>query len=609
MRSFIRILLLLATLAPACYHAQNKEAQQLVDEQLASKLFQKQDFEQAKEIYLQLFNKKGQTHHFNQYVECLLRLGDYDTAEKTLNSFLRKNPSYWKAKVDLLYAYRCDGKKKKAEQQFDDILNKLPDNQNSVNNITNMLRSRMLNDEALAVLDKAATTNADGYPYYLEKATVYHSMLNFEEAFKYYFLELEARPDQYASIKNKLQSLLLYDVNKSVSDQLRMALLKKNQEQPDNTEIARLLVWLSLQEEDYDIALAQCKSLDRKFNDQDAQIDNIAHICLDNGQYDLAKDAFDYLLKKGKINPFYGDALIGSIKTENLRCKADNVTDRHVFERLSKKIDNAYPDVGSKEYPDLVEIHADLLAYHLGQPQQAVNLLQEAIETTGNKIQQCRLKLKLADVYLYTDEVWEATLLYSQIDKAMKEEPLGHEARFRNAQLRYFIGEFAWAQTQLNVLKAATSKLIANDAMSLSLIIGDNLEADASGQELARLAQADYKIYQHKEEQALPILDSVCANGNDISKPHALYRIAEIKERNRDYVLADTLYLQIVAEFPDSYMADDALMRAALLEHQQLKNKEAAKKHYEQLIDQYPTSLYTAQAKKNFRKLGVRSEE
>ena len=80
----------------------------------------------------------------------------------------------------------------------------------------------MMNDEALAVLDKAASINADGYPYYLEKATVYHSMLNFQEAFKYYFLELEARPDQYNAIKNKLQSLLLYDVNKSVTDQLRM---------------------------------------------------------------------------------------------------------------------------------------------------------------------------------------------------------------------------------------------------------------------------------------------------------------------------------------------------------------------------------------------------
>ena len=92
-------------------------------------------------------------------------------------------------------------------------------------------------------------------------------------------------------------------------------------------------------------------------------------------------------------------------------------------------------------------------------------------------------------------------------------------------------------------------------------------------------------------------------DGNDISRPHALYRIAEIKEKNLKFAEADSLYLQIVSEFPDSYMADDALMHAALLEDQQLKDRKTAKQHYEQLIDQYPTSLYTAQAKKNYRKL------
>ena len=153
------------------------------------------------------------------------------------------------------------------------------------------------------------------------------------------------------------------------------------------------------------------------------------------------------------------------------------------------------------------------------------------------------------------------------------------------------------------MLKAATSKLVANDAMSLALIIGDNLEADTTGTELRRVARADYKIYQHKEDQALLILDSISVDGNEISKPHALCRIAEIKEANHDYILADSLYLRVANEFPDSYMADDALMKAALIEHQQLKDKEAAKRHYEQLIDQYPTSLYIAQAKKNYRKL------
>ena len=582
---------------------QQQNPQRDINEQLASQCFQNQEYEKAKELYRDLYQKKGQIQSFNQYVECLIRLGEYDTAEIELKKYIRNNPSQWKPKIDLIYVYSNNGMQDKAQDLFNEILKGLPNNKNSINNICNMLRSRMLYNAALDVLEKGAKNNKEEYPFYIERATIYHSMNNYQQAFEYYFLELEARPDQYSNIKNRFHSLLLYDVNKSIADEMRIALLKKTQEQPDNVEFAKLMIWFSLQEEDYDITLAQCKSLDRRLNDQDESIINLANICLDNHQFDLAKEAFDYVVNKGKINPFYGEAIIGSIKTENEQCKEKRITETKIYEKLSNKIDHAYNDIGSKDYPNLVEIHADIKAYHLGQPTQAIELLQQAINQTNNIIQQCQLKLKLADIYLFTNEVWEATLLYSQVDKSMKEEPLGHEARFRNAQLRYFIGEFAWAETQLNVLKAATSKLIANDAMTLSLIINDNLEYDTTGTELTRLSRADFKIYQHKEEQALIILDSICADGNEISKPHALYRIAEIKEKQQDYLDSDSVFLKIVHEFPDSYMADDALMKAALIEHHQLKNKEAAKNHYEQLIDQYPTSLYTAQAKKNYRKL------
>ena len=508
-----------------------------------------------------------------------------------------------RSKIEQIGTYITEGKKDKADKLFKEILKDLPPNRNTILNTANLFRNRILNDYALAILDKGAEINTDHDPFYMDRAVLYQSMNNYQQAFEYYFLELEANPGQYGNIKNRFQTLLLYDVNKSIADEMRIALLQKSQAHPDNVEYAKLLVWFALRSEDYDIALLQCKSLDRRFNDQDVQIVSIGQICLNNGQYELAKEAFEYVVAKGKINPQYGNAILGAIETENARCQANPATDRKTYERLSRRIQDTYDEVGSKDYPNLVVIQADIMAYHLNQSSEAIELLLHAIELTQNKNQQCQLKLKLADIYLFTDEVWEATLLYSQVDKAMKEDPLGHEARFRNARLRYFIGEFAWAQTQLNVLKAATSKLIANDAMSLSLIIGDNLEADTTGAELRRIARADYKIYQHKEDQALLILDSIRTDGNEISKPHALCRIAEIKEQRHDFAMADSLYLQVATLFPDSYMADDALMKAALIEHQQLKQREAAKQHYEQLIDQYPTSLYTAQAKKNYRKL------
>lgn len=577
--------------------------QRQIDEQLAGQYFREQDYEKALDIYKKLYNSTKQPYHFQQYIECCLLLNRYKEAERELKSFYNDNPTYSRSLVDLIYVYTLEGKNSQAQKQFDEILKTMPENASVIRNLGSQFQSRRLYDMATAVYEKGNKMFEGKETFYMDMAYMHQSSANYQQAFQYYFMELEVHPGQYNNIRNRLQSMLFYDVNKSITDELRTALLKRTQEKPDNLELAQLLVWLATQEEDYDIALAQCLSIDRKTNNQDGQIMNLAGICLNNKQFDVAKEGYNYVQRKGKSNPYYGQALAGAINADYQQLQAAHSTDKKAYNSLLKRIEEAYNDINSNDLTKLMLIEADIMTYQLGQTEDAVALLVNTLPNVGGKQDQAQLKLKLADIYLHEDEIWEATLLYSQVDKSMKEEPLGHEARFKNAQLRYFIGEYEWAESQLKVLKAATSKLIANDAMTLSLIIKDNLEADTSGLELKRLARADYRIYQQRDDEALALLDDIFANGNEVSIPHALFRKGEIAEKRKEYEAAEQLFLQIVEQYPESYMADAALMQAALIEQNHLKNKELAKQHYEQLIDEYPTSIYTAQAKKNYRKL------
>ena len=582
--------------------AQQKEQIQ-IDEQLASQYFREQDYEKARDLYEKIYAKTNQTGYFQQYIECLFHLKDYDKAERELKSFAKKNPSYSKAVTDLIYVYTMQGKTDKAKKQYNELVKDLPDHAPTIRNLSYGFQSRGLNDMALAVLEKGNMLLNGRETFYLDQAYIHQSSANYQEAFRYYFLELETHPGQYNNIRNRLQTMMYYDVNHSISDDLRMALLKQTQEKPDNLEFAQLLVWFALQQEDFDIALAQSQSIDRKTHDQDGQINNLAGICLNNKQYDIAKQGYAYILDKGNSSPYFGQALTGSLKADYLKLKAANSTDVKAYEKLTQRIEDAYTEVNSNDLAKLILIQADIMTYQLDKSEEAITLLQQTIETVGGQQDKAELKLKLGDIYLYKDEVWEATLLYSQVDKSRKEEPLGHEARVNNAQLRYFMGQYEWAESQLKVLKAATSKLIANDAMTLSLVIKDNLEVDTTGTELNRLARADYRIYQQREDEAVILLDDIIATGNEISKPHALFRKGEIMEKRKEFADAEQLFMQIVENYPDSYMADAALMHAAQIEQNELKDKEKAKQHYEKLIDEYPTSIYTAQAKKNYRKL------
>ncbi|MBR6092351.1 MAG: tetratricopeptide repeat protein [Bacteroidales bacterium] len=584
--------------------AQNVNNQRQLDEKLAREFYYKKDYEKARDIYKSLYDNFGNVGYFNQYADCLILTGDYKAAEKAYKAFLKKNPKNWKSHVDLAYIYQQQGENDKAAKYLNKVLKDVPENKNSIIEVSNLLRTRSFNDFAILLFNKGAKNSNINYNFYLEKAYTYNSMLDFENATECYLLYLKENPDQYENVKSRLRVMMMYDINGNVNDVIRMALLRKTQEEPDNEEYSSLLMWYSLQQQDYEMALTLLKALDKRGKgDFENDIVNIAQIAYDNRQYDISIDAYNYILKKHKEGVYYVDATIGLIEAEYAQTIANGSHDKGFYEKLSGRIDNALAEMGySKETISLITIQAEIMAFELGQFEEAKALLNNALEVNLSPRDKAVLKMKLADIYLFTDEVWEATLLYSQIEKALKNEPIAHEARFKNAQLRYFIGEFEWANAALKVLTAATSKLVANDAMTLSLTISDNLEYDTIG--LQRIAKADYYIYQHRYVLANQMLDSVVAyNPNEVSLPSAFYRKAKIAMHESDYELADSLYKRVYEGYADSYIADEALIEDALLLENQLNRQEEAMERYSKLLDYYTASVYVAQARKNYRRL------
>ncbi len=583
--------------------AQNGNQRQ-IDERLAREFYYKKDYAKARDIYKNLYDNYNQVQYFNQYADCLILTGDYEAAEKAFKSFLKKNPQNWKSHIDLVYVYSQQGENDKARKYLNKILKDVPETKSAIFEVANLLRSKNFNDQALDLFNKGAKNPNINYSFNLEKAYTYNSMLDFENATECYLLYLKEQPEQYEMVKNRFRVMMMYDINGNVDDVIRMALLKKTQEDPENEEFSSLLMWYSLQQQDYELALMQLKALDRRGDgDYERDLIYIAQIASDNRQYDIAVDAYDYILKKSNEGVYYVQATVGFIKNSYEKAVTEGNHDKRFYENLSKKIDDALEKIGfSSDMIPLVLVQADIMAFEMQHYDEAKALLNNVLEMNMPPKTKAEVKMKLADIYLLTDEVWEATLLYSQIEKSLKNEPIAHEARFKNAQLRYFIGEFEWANGALNILKSATSKLVANDAMTLSLTISDNLEYDTIG--LQRIAKADYYIYQHRYALANQMLDSVVAyNPNEVSLPNAFYRKAKIALNSGDYELADSLYKRVYEGYADSYIADEALIEDALLLENQLNRKEEAMECYSQLFDYYTASVYVAQARKSYRRL------
>ncbi|MCB0642613.1 MAG: tetratricopeptide repeat protein, partial [Phaeodactylibacter sp.] len=248
---------------------------------------------------------------------------------------------------------------------------------------------------------------------------------------------------------------------------------------------------------------------------------------------------------------------------------------------------------------------AELEAFYLNDLDEAIRLLQGLIEFPNlNPDLIAHAKLSLADFYLMKGDIWESTLLYSQVDKAYKDDILGHEARFRNARLSYFNGDFEWAQAQFEVLKASTSKLIANDALDLSVFIMDNLGLDTTANSLKLYSEAELLTFQNRFDEAFEKLDSLRTLYPEHSlKDDVLYAEAQIHLKKREYVEAAALFEKIITDHKEEIRADNALFELAELYENQLNDKEKAKSLYETLFIDFSGSTFAVEARKRFRRL------
>src|SRR5690606_751148 len=155
--------------------------------------------------------------------------------------------------------------------------------------------------------------------------------------------------------------------------------------------------------------------------------------------------------------------------------------------------------------------------------------------------------LQLGDYFVLQGKVWDASLTYSQVDKAFKEDMLGEEARFRDAKLAYYRGDFEWANLQSSVLKASTSELIANDALYLSVLITENIPPDSNYVPLERFAYADLMVFVNKYDEAERILDSISkAFPKHPLADDIMMQRAKIAQKQADFTRAITFLQQIV---------------------------------------------------------------
>jgi len=597
-----KYLLLVIAFLPLLVLAQPAREQQMADQYLF-----KGEFDKASDIYEKLYDKNPlQPGIYNNYLRCLLELKEFDKAEKIVKKQIKKIPRNPVLLIDLGQVYFRKKDFDNSKKQYENAVKMLPPDQSVIVNVANSFIMIQEPDFALQSYLEGRKLMRGTYSFNFELGEIYFRKQDFTHMVDEYLNALDENAGYLQNVQNILQNRLGFDSENNISETVRTSVLKRIQKNPDNPVFSELLIWFFVQQKDFESAFIQAKAVDKRLKETGSRLISLGQLAVSNQDYDVGIKCFQYIIDKGRENFYYISA-----RMELLNARSKKVTESGKYENidllnLEKNYYSAVDELGkSGATAPLLRGLAHLLTFYLNKTDDAIKLLEETIALPDIKPgYQGECKLELGDALLFSGDLWESGLFYSQVDKAFKYDQLGKEAKFRNAKLDFYRGEFDWAKAQLDVLKSSTTQLIANDAMTLSLVISDNTAFDTTTDALTMYANADLLNFRNLKKDALLTLDSILLKfPSHTLYDDALFKKAEILASLRRFTEADSLYGKVVAGFPTGVLSDDALFRRAQLQEKFLNDNSTAMQLYEELLKNYPGSTFVVEARKRYRAL------
>lgn len=572
------------------------------DSQIAYQFYQSGEYEKAINIYEDISKGNNSNSYYHPHFQSLLGIENYKDAKKLVVRMSRKNTHSLIYLVDLYFVESKLKDEKSLNKTLKKIEDKIEEKQSQLVSVCNTFIKYSFYQEALNLYIIAEKSkSAHNRNYKIQKAQLYQYMDKDELMVEEYLSLLEVNPSQKINVINYLQRYLDNNgiENKKNYILVKNGLLKHSQKETDTYIFSEILIWLFMQNNDFNLAYLQAKSLDKRLKEDGERLYDLAETFLDNNYFDLSIKCYQYIIKKGEDNYYYIDAHINMLYALGEKDGADLLEIDKLYQKTLDEIGSDYTTVL------LIYNYAHFKAFSLNDLSSAQIMLDDAMNMSNiSKSDLAECKLVYADIMLLSSQIWTALLYYSQVEKTHKENPLGHEAKLRRAKVSYYQGDFDWAQSQLDVLKASTSKLISNDAMHLSLLISDNLNLDTSAVAMEMYARADLLYFQNRFKESIVVLDSII----DIYSGHTLmdeiyFRKYEIYNKLKDTDQSIAMLEIIISDYAFDILEDDALFHLAQIYENDKKDLEMAFHYYEALLLQCSGSIYTSESRKKYREI------
>ncbi|MEA1786496.1 tetratricopeptide repeat protein [Arenibacter sp. GZD96] len=569
------------------------------DDFLAKHYFNDGDFKKAVVFYEKLAEKNPRrTDYLENLISCYQQLERYTDAEAWLQKKTAEKNTLPTWYIHLGYNYMLQKQPELANLNYDKAIRAIEENPNFGYAIGFQFQKYTLLDYAI----KAYATAMDLNPqldYNFQMARIYGEQGNIEKMYEAYLRLIAEDRTPQSNVLRSINDFVTEDAENENNIKLKKLLLKNAQRNPDLIW-NELLSWLFVKQKDFGNAFIQEKAIYKRDPDNALlRMEALGEMAMDANENQAARTIFTYIQANCSDMELALKSQLHIIDIDLLDADPKKLND------LQKTFESLMDMYGYQPKTVVLQIaYAHFLTFKRDAPEKAIAILKRGLELPLSKFGEASLKMGLGDILVYDQKFNQALIYFSQVQKDLKNDVLGQNARFKVAQTSFYKGDFDWALTQLKVLRSSTSQLIANDAMDLSLVISDNSQEDSTQTALKKYARADLLAYQNKTREAISLLDEILiAHKGEKIEDEALLKQAQLLESLKDYKTAAFNYIKIINFYGHDILADDAYFALAELYRTVFNEPEKAMEHYEKIIYNYQDSYFFPEARRNFRRL------
>ncbi len=463
------------------------------------------------------------------------------------------------------------------------------------------IESRAL-DKAIEILQKGKNISNEPEIFSLDLINLFLANLRFENAANEICDLIVKKPDHLANIKVRIN---YYSDNKNALKKF-IDVLENRIKEISHPALYDLLAYNYSLMGNYDFALKLLIVYEKKINGNGNTILSFAQNAYQNGEYEIALKAYDYLIKQNK-NPqmlhllryYYSSSLEQyynkKIKNETISWKPYNEL-KMIYINELKNVVKSYEEILKDYnfhpmYSQILYRMAEIYFNRLNEYQKAESLYTIINLKAPNTDFSILSFLKKGNIALLNNRLKEAISYYEKV-LVNNRSNLNHksEANYYIGMINFWMGNFNKALKYLTETTKVLSNDYANNALELLSLIST---ARKDSLNLLKFATADLLLFQKRFDEAYGQFEEL-ANNKDLFllNEFSTYKLAEILIALDNYPRAINVLEELLENSKTMIFADKSLFLIGKVYQYGLKDNIKAIQIYQKLLEKFPNSLY-----------------